>query len=152
MAGRLIFGACRRNTVPTKLPRSLFASVQVLKLSEQASIPTEPMLYITPECAKRINEMNAKQQKDRMLRVLVDSGGCSGFAYKFSFDTNLNEDDKIFENEGAKVVVDEVSLELLQGSEVDYAMELIRRSFVVKNNPNADAGCGCGISFSLKDE
>ena len=57
---------------------------------------------------------------------------------------------RLFEKDGATVVVDEVSLEMMSGSTVDYTMELIKRSFVVSANPNAEAGCGCGISFNLK--
>lgn len=83
-----------------------------------------------------------------MLRVSVDSGGCSGFAYQFELDDEVLDDDTVFERSGAKVVVDEISLELISGSSIDYKMELIKRAFVVDNNPNAEQGCGCGISFS----
>jgi iron-sulfur cluster assembly accessory protein len=56
----------------------------------------------------------------------------------------------VFESDGATLVIDEISLEMLTGAKVDYTMELIKRSFVIAENPNAEAGCGCGISFSLK--
>jgi iron-sulfur cluster assembly accessory protein len=77
---------------------------------------------------------------------------CSGFAYKFSLiDAPEDEADMIFERDGVTLVVDELSYDYLRGSTVDYTMELIKRAFTVAANPNAEAGCGCGISFSLKD-
>lgn len=83
-----------------------------------------------------------------MLRLSVTGGGCSGFQYNFSFDDELRSDDAVFERDGVKLVVDEMSLELLAGSEVDYVEELIGASFQVKN-PNAASSCGCGTSFAI---
>lgn len=83
-----------------------------------------------------------------MFRVMVSGGGCSGFQYNFSLDHQVNEDDHIFEEKGVKVVVDDPSLPLVEGAQLDYVEELIGASFVVKN-PNASTSCGCGNSFSI---
>ncbi|CAF9922346.1 MAG: hypothetical protein GOMPHAMPRED_002528 [Gomphillus americanus] len=90
------------------------------------------------------------------LRVTVESGGCHGFQYLMSLtnaDDISKEDDIIFEADdgtGAKVVMDEPSLDLLQGSKVDYTMELIGSQFKIVGNPKATSSCGCGTSFDIK--
>ena len=83
-----------------------------------------------------------------MLRIAVEGGECSGFSYKFNFADVTNADDIIIERDGAKVVIDEMSLPFLDGSEIDYVNELIGASFKI-HNPNATASCGCGTSFSI---
>ncbi|MEM7662833.1 MAG: iron-sulfur cluster insertion protein ErpA [Pseudomonadota bacterium] len=103
---------------------------------------------LTESAAKRINAILAKQAEATMLRVSVDGGGCSGFSYKFDFEQDANQDDLIVERDGAKVAIDEMSLEFLRGSEIDFATELIGSAFKI-NNPNATASCGCGTSFSI---
>ncbi|MEO1405871.1 MAG: iron-sulfur cluster insertion protein ErpA [Pseudomonadota bacterium] len=103
---------------------------------------------LTESAAKRINAILAKQAEATMLRVSVDGGGCSGFSYKFDFEQVANQDDLIVERDGAKVAIDEMSLEFLRGSEIDFATELIGSAFKI-NNPNATASCGCGTSFSV---
>ena len=83
-----------------------------------------------------------------MLRVTVSGGGCSGFQYGFSLDEQVNEDDAVFEADGIGIVVDDVSLGLLDGSEVDYVEDLVGSYFAIKN-PNAASTCGCGTSFAV---
>ena len=105
---------------------------------------------------QRLNDLNkgVKVENERKyLRVTVEGGGCSGFQYVYTVDNTLplNEDDQVFEKNGAKVVVDETSMEFIKGSTVDFVTELIRSSFAVINNPNAVSGCGCGSSFEMKD-
>lgn len=90
------------------------------------------------------------------LRITVESGGCHGFQYLMSlvnFSTISSSDDTVFEasdGSGAKVVMDEPSLELLKGSKVDYTMELIGSQFKVVGNPAASSSCGCGTSFDIR--
>ncbi len=104
---------------------------------------------ITASAAKRVAALIAKEGgKDLMLRVSVSGGGCSGFQYGFSLDDTVNADDRTFERDGVTLVVDEVSLDLLAGSEIDYVEELIGASFQI-NNPQATSSCGCGSSFSI---
>lgn len=106
-------------------------------------------LSITPSAAERIKLIIAKEGKGAsMLRVGVEGGGCSGFSYTFGFASQTNDDDVVIETNGAKVVVDEVSIPFLEGSELDYVTEVIGSAFKIKN-PNATAACGCGTSFSV---
>lgn len=83
-----------------------------------------------------------------MFRITISGGGCAGFQYGFSLDHHSDQDDHLFEKNGVKVVVDEASLPLVEGAEIDYVEELIGSSFIVKN-PNANTACGCGNSFSI---
>ena len=87
------------------------------------------------------------------MRLFVEGGGCSGFSYNFELDSEEidEEEDRLFGPEGGQLVVDETSFELLKGSTVDFTEELIGSSFKVLSNPQAEAGCGCGTSFSLKE-
>ena len=111
--------------------------------------PAARVMGVTPSAAARIAELiAAEQQADLMLRVFVSGGGCSGFQYGFSFDETLNEDDYIFTRDGVKVVVDDTSLDLLAGAEVDWVETLGAASFQIRN-PNAASSCGCGSSFSV---
>lgn len=87
-----------------------------------------------------------------MLRIAVDGGGCSGFQYAFSLDADagVGPADVVFERDGARVVVDDISLEYVRGATVDYVEEMIKSSFAIVENPNAQSGCGCGTSFAVK--
>ena len=81
------------------------------------------------------------------LRVAVEGGGCSGFQYDIKLDAPA-DDDLVLEKDGARVLIDPVSLPFLADAEIDFADELIGARFVVKN-PNATSSCGCGTSFSI---
>ena len=83
-----------------------------------------------------------------MLRVSVAGGGCSGFQYGFTLDDQRNDDDIVFQRDGVALVIDETSLELLTGSEIDFVEDLMGSYFAIKN-PQASSTCGCGASFSV---
>ncbi|CAM6026207.1 unnamed protein product [Sphagnum balticum] len=114
---------------------------------------TQEGLTITDSCIRRIKEImeeDGTQGDKKALRLSVEGGGCSGFLYNFSLDDNLNSDDRVFERQGAKIVVDEVSYAFVKGATIDFTEELIRASFSVTVNPNASSACGCGSSFTAK--
>ena len=92
--------------------------------------------------------LTQEDQSGLMLRISVSGGGCSGFQYGFAFDDTVNADDRTFAHGPVTAVIDEMSLELLNGAEVDYVEELVGASFQIKN-PNAASSCGCGSSFSI---
>jgi iron-sulfur cluster assembly accessory protein len=103
---------------------------------------------VTERAAKRIAEIVAAEEAAKVFRVSVEGGGCSGFQYKFDLVPAPEADDVVLERDGAKVVIDKVSLEYLAGSEIDYVDELIGAAFRI-TNPQATASCGCGTSFSM---
>ncbi len=109
---------------------------------------SETAFSVSPTAAKRIAFLASKEAKPVMMRVAVLGGGCSGFQYNFSFEEQRNDDDLLIESDGARVLVDATSMELLKGSELDYVEEMVGSSFQVKN-PNATSSCGCGNSFSV---
>ena len=106
-------------------------------------------INITDSSVKKIISLTAEENTDVKLRLSVSGGGCSGFQYGLSLDQETTPDDVIFTKDGANLVVDQISLEYLSGSEIDYENKLIESSFKI-NNPNAAASCGCGTSFSPK--
>jgi len=103
---------------------------------------------VSSSAAARINAITASEALNKMLRLSVEGGGCSGFQYKFDLVAEPDPEDLVVEQEGAKVVVDPMSLPFLDGAELDYVQELIGASFKV-HNPNAQAACGCGTSFTI---
>lgn len=105
-------------------------------------------IVITDAAARRIGEILAGEPAGSMLRISVNGGGCSGFQYGFDIDAERGADDLLVEKEGASVLIDEVSLQYLKGSTVDFVDDLIGQSFKI-DNPQATASCGCGTSFSL---
>jgi iron-sulfur cluster insertion protein len=118
-------------------------------MSEHGSEAGERRIVLTENAARRIAALKAEQQADdALLRIAVSGGGCSGFQYGFSFDDQRNDDDVIFERDGVGVVVDDVSLDLLNGAEIDFIEDLMGASFQIRN-PNAASSCGCGNSFSI---
>jgi iron-sulfur cluster insertion protein len=109
---------------------------------------TDTTFSVTDSAAQRIALLASREAKPVMMRVAVLGGGCSGFQYSFSFEESRNDDDLVIERNGAAVLVDSTSLELLKGSQLDYVNEMVGASFQV-NNPNATSSCGCGNSFSV---
>ena len=105
-------------------------------------------LSLTPSAAKRVAWIAERQGKPAVLRLSVDGGGCAGFSYKFGLADGVEADDTVATTDGVQLVVDSVSLGLLDGSEVDFVEDLGGAAFKVLN-PNAASGCGCGSSFSI---
>lgn len=103
---------------------------------------------VSAAAAKRIGEIAAGEARPVCLRISVEGGGCSGFQYKFDLVAEAAADDLVIERDGARVLIDPVSLDYMAGSEVDFVDDLIGASFKIKN-PQATSGCGCGTSFSL---
>jgi iron-sulfur cluster assembly accessory protein len=105
-------------------------------------------ITVSERAARRIGEILKQEPPGTMLRLSVEGGGCSGFQYRFDMDRAQAPDDIMVRRDGATVLVDQVSLQFLAGSEIDFVDDLIGASFRV-NNPNAKASCGCGTSFAL---
>lgn len=108
-------------------------------------------LNVEPSAVARLRALEAEYPDDaQTLRIRVDPGGCSGFQIKFDFDDTHDADDLLFRSADATIVVDDVSLALINGSTVKFTEDLMRSVFEVADNPQADDSCGCGISFGTK--
>jgi iron-sulfur cluster insertion protein len=108
-----------------------------------------PEIVVTESAARRIAAIMASEGDATLkLRIAVSGGGCSGFQYGFTLDDAIHDDDRLFERAGAVVVIDETSLELLKGSQIDFVEDLAGAAFQIRN-PNAQSSCGCGNSFSV---
>lgn len=105
-------------------------------------------VHVTDRAARRISEIVAGEAAARMLRVSVKAGGCTGFQYSFDLVAERESGDHVIEKQGATVLIDEVSMPFMNGSEIDFVDDLIGASFKI-TNPNATASCGCGTSFTI---
>ena len=120
---------------------------------------TNSTVQLTENCVNRIKQLQQQRNTNVVLRVTVDGGGCSGFQYGFELENwdfkpakekLQNNDDNLIEQDGAFVLVDNISLAYLSGSKIDYTQELISSSFQISDNPNSESSCGCGVSFTPK--
>jgi iron-sulfur cluster assembly accessory protein len=109
---------------------------------------TPALVTLSAGAAERLNALSASEGHAVMLRVAVEGGGCSGFQYQFDLVSSAEPDDLVIERDGAKALVDPVSLDMVKGSEIDFVDELAGAEFRVRN-PNARSSCGCGVSFSV---
>jgi iron-sulfur cluster assembly accessory protein len=107
-----------------------------------------PNITLTERAARRINEIMASEPTGSKLRISVNGGGCSGFQYAFDVERSQQDDDLVIERDGAAVLVDQVSIQYMDDSVIDFVDDLIGQSFKIEN-PHATASCGCGTSFSL---
>jgi len=105
-------------------------------------------VIVTERAAKHIAELLGAEANAKALRVAVESGGCSGLQYKFDLVPAAEPDDTVLERDGAKVVIDKMSLSFLSGSQIDYVSDLMGAAFRI-SNPQATASCGCGTSFTV---
>jgi len=108
-------------------------------------------IELTENAAKQIKAQLARRGRGIGLRVGVKNVGCSGFAYTYDYADEAQAGDHTFEAHGATVVVDAKSLEFLDGSTLDFVKEGLKQAFKFVN-PNVDATCGCGESFSVKEK
>ncbi|EDY83517.1 hypothetical protein VDG1235_3144 [Verrucomicrobiia bacterium DG1235] len=104
------------------------------------------MITLTPRAAAKVQELQEEAGEGKLLRVFVESGGCSGFQYGMSFDEKKAED-QIIESEGVTVLMDDASVAYMDGSTIDFDDGLQGKGFEIQN-PNAESTCGCGKSFS----
>ncbi|ANB11118.1 Isa2p [Sugiyamaella lignohabitans] len=108
---------------------------------------------VSQKAAEKLNLLKSQDNNpDLALRISVESGGCHGFQYIYSLKTTKDIDssnDSVFERDGAKVIIDATSLEIIQQSTIDYTTELIGSQFKVINSPFATSSCGCGSSFAF---
>lgn len=118
-------------------------------MPEDGTALGERRIVVSESAARRIAFLRTQEDAtDAFLRIAVSGGGCSGFQYGFSFDDSRQDGDVVFERDGVQVVVDDVSLDLLSGAEIDFVEDMMGASFQIKN-PNAASSCGCGNSFSV---
>jgi iron-sulfur cluster insertion protein len=109
----------------------------------------ERRVAVSESAARRIAFLKAQEDAaEAFLRVSVSGGGCSGFQYGFTFDDTRQDGDVVFERDGVAVIIDDVSLDLLNGAEIDFVEDMMGAAFQIKN-PNAASSCGCGNSFSV---
>jgi iron-sulfur cluster insertion protein len=107
----------------------------------------DPIIF-TDSAAEKVGNLIVEEGNDNLkLRVYISGGGCSGFQYGFTFDEEVNEDDTRIENGGVTVLIDSMSIQYLNGAEIDYKEDVSGAQFVIRN-PNASTTCGCGSSFS----
>ena len=121
---------------------------ETMTASETAGATSEGPVTMTERAARRIAKVLGGEPAGTFLRISVEGGGCSGFQYKFDFDTGREDDDFVLTRDDAVVAIDSTSLQFMEGAEIDFVDDLIGQSFQV-NNPNATAACGCGTSFSI---
>ena len=106
-------------------------------------------MNIQTNAVSKLKELIAEEgNPDLKLRIFVQGGGCSGFSYGFTFDELKNDDDFEFVEDSVKILVDAMSMQYLEGAEIDFKDDIMGSSFVI-NNPNATSTCGCGSSFAI---
>lgn len=139
---RIIF---QKNNSENKMFRQNLGLIRKLSLSQFRT----SNLLITDSAASRLKEICSPAE---YLRVSVGGGGCSGYSYEFDLsDEPIDPDmDLVFTKDGSRVVTDKESIELMDGSTIDFKQELIKKSFVVSSNPLSESGCSCGASFSIE--
>jgi iron-sulfur cluster insertion protein len=105
-------------------------------------------ITLTDAAAGRLAALSEAEGRPVLLRIAVEGGGCSGFQYRFDLVKTADADDLRIENAGQAALVDEMSLVLLKGAQIDFIDELAGAEFKIRN-PNARTSCGCGVSFSI---
>lgn len=107
-----------------------------------------PNIVLSENAAKKVNDLVSDQANATKLRISVEGGGCSGFQYKYDFVDVVNQEDLVLQKNGAIVLIDPVSADLLKNSTIDFVETLGSAEFSI-TNPNSTSRCGCGNSFSI---
>jgi iron-sulfur cluster assembly accessory protein len=155
-AKRLALTKCRALGVSGKNKVVVQSTGSFVILGKTIFVAGEPasggqyfMISITPVASTKVKEiMTTQSPVPTALRVAVVGGGCSGFQYHMAFENQTNETDEVFEFDGLKVAIDQMSSMYLDGVEIDY-IETIEGAGFKFNNPNVKSTCGCGSSFSV---
>lgn len=105
-------------------------------------------ITLTPAAAEHVKQCLKDRGQGIGLKVGIKPSGCSGYSYTLDFADELNAEDQVFEQHGTRVIIDPASLELMEGTEVDYVKEGLNRFFRFRN-PRVKDECGCGESFSV---
>jgi len=125
------------------------ASSNATSAPPSSSYSLEGKVQLTQSAIKRLHELSAKAARPQLLRLQVNSGGCSGFQYDFTIEDKQQENDIVLQQDGCKLLIDDVSLAFLEDCQIDYVEEMIRASFQVKGNKSASTTCSCGHSFDV---
>ncbi len=112
--------------------------------------PDTTLVSLTPTAAEKIRELMAEDGESSVLRVAIQGGGCSGFQYGLGFDSGPVDDDQTLEQHGVTIVIDPYSAPYLKGATIDFLSGLEESGFKI-DNPNAQASCGCGHSFTVEE-
>jgi iron-sulfur cluster assembly protein len=126
-------------------------TVLINYINSQLNLIKNKMIKVSETAKKKVIELmqdDGYNPTEDFVRVGVKSGGCSGLSYDLKFDKENQEGDKVFEDNGVKIIVDKKSFLYLIGTTLEYSGGLNGTGFVF-NNPNANRTCGCGESFSL---
>jgi iron-sulfur cluster assembly protein len=122
-----------------------------VEIVERTQETPETLVSLTPVAAEKIRELMAEDPESGVLRVAIQGGGCSGFQYGLGFDSGPVDDDVTLEQHGVSIVVDPYSAPYLKGATIDFLNGLEESGFKI-DNPNAQASCGCGHSFTVADD
>lgn len=118
------------------------------EVQKMAVTEADPLVFTEAAANKVSSLIEEEGNPSLMLRVFISGGGCSGFQYGFTFDEELQEGDAEVVKNGVKLLIDPMSIQYLEGAEIDYTEGLEGAQFVIRN-PNASTTCGCGSSFSV---
>ncbi len=117
-----------------------------------ALIEQTDQITLTSPAVEAVRDLlNKRNLQGHALRVYISGGGCSGYQYGMGLESNIRDEDCVFEQNGIKVVVDEVSINYLRGATIDYIDEIMGSGFKI-DNPNAVSTCGCGNSFRTAND
>lgn len=115
-----------------------------------ATVEHPALVSITPTAADKVRELMAEDPESSVLRIAIQGGGCSGFQYGLGFDSGPVDDDETIEQHGVTIVIDPHSAPYLKGATIDFLNGLEESGFKI-DNPNAQASCGCGHSFTVEE-